>query len=117
MQELIMRIRSIGGIAVLAVGPNAVGDTVLPGDNLASRCVGSRGVAFDLAGYDDVIDSELIGCLIRARQTALSSGLHFRLCCPNELLRHVMSVTALDRMMSVFASLAETLADFDLPPG
>jgi anti-anti-sigma regulatory factor len=109
------RVRWIGGIAVLGVGPNAAGDPVPPDAGLTTHCAGNRGVVLDFAGYK-LVSSEFIGHLIRAHQAAMASGSRLRVCCPDGLARQVLSEVKLERVLPIFATLAEALADFDRDP-
>ena len=100
----------------MGVGPNAAGEPVPSGSGLGDVCAGNRGVVVDFAGYK-LISSEFIGYLIRAHQAAMASGSRLRVCCPDERAREVLSEVKLDRVVPVFATLAETLAGFDTPAG
>ena len=116
MSEPPMRVRWVGGIAVLAIGPNAAGDPVPPGVGLVEFCAGNRGVVLDFAGYD-LISSAFIGHLIRAHRASMASGTRLRVCCPDGVGRQLLSEVKVDRVLPIFPTLAESLADFEPPAG
>jgi hypothetical protein len=111
-----LRIRWIGGIAIVGVGSNAAGEPLPLGVGLSDFCAGNRGVVLDFAGYE-LVSSEFLGHLIRAHRAAMVSGGRLRVCCPDGRARQVLSEFKLDRVLPVFATLAETLAEFDPPAG
>jgi anti-anti-sigma factor len=73
-------------------------------------------VVLDLAG-EELVSSAFVGHLIRAHQAATASGGRLRVCCPDGPARRVLSECNLDRVLPVFATLPEALADFDPPAG
>lgn len=109
-----MRVRWIGGIAVVAIGPNAAGKLFPPDVDLISFCAKNRRVVIDLAGCDP-LSSVFLGRLIRAHQAAQVSRNGLRLCCPDGMARQLLSTVKLDRVMPVFPTLAEALEDFSPP--
>ncbi|AMV27437.1 hypothetical protein VT84_23760 [Gemmata sp. SH-PL17] len=116
MSESLMRVRWISGIAVVAVGPNAPGEPMPPGSTLASLCAGNRGVVIDFAGYE-LISSAFLGYLIRAHHAAMTTRSRLCVCCPDGSSRQVLASVKLDRMLPIFATLAEAVADFGPPSG
>lgn len=111
-----MKVRWVGGVAVVGVGPRAAGDPLPPGVGLTEFCADGRGLVIDLAGCE-VPSSELLGVMIRGHQAAVAVGDRLRVCCPPGLVREALTATRLHRVLPLFATLADALADFDPPAG
>lgn len=107
-----LRLRWFGGVAVVGVGPHAAGEPVSPEVGLVELCAGNRGVVVDLAGCD-VFTSELLGHMIRAHRAAQVAGSRLCVCCPEGVVRDALDEVRMDRVMPIFATLAEALADFE----
>ena len=106
MDEAI-KVRWIGGVAVLAVGPHAPGEPV-PNTFRAD----TRGIVVDFTG-DELISSAFIGHLIRAHRAAQTAGCRICVCCPSAEGCEVLRAVNLDRVLPVFPTLGEALAHFD----
>lgn len=107
-----LRLRWFGGIAVVGVGPHAAGEPVPSGVGLVELCAGNRGVVVDLAGCD-VFTSELLGHMIRAHRAAQVAGSRLCVCCPHGAVGEALDAVRLGRVLPIFETLAEALADFE----
>ncbi len=110
------RVRWIAGIAVVGIGPNAAGEPAPSDTSLGDVCANNRRVVLDFAGCN-IVSSAFFGQLIRAHHVAMASGSQLRVCCPDELHRRVLTEVKLDRVIPLFATLAEALTGFDPAPG
>jgi hypothetical protein len=108
------RIRWVGRIAVVGISADAAGEPVPPGVSLGEICSDNLGVVLDFAGCK-LVSSEFIGHLIRAHRAAMARGSRLRVSCPEGLPQWVLSEVKLDRVLPVYAILAEALNGFDLP--
>lgn len=107
-----MRVRWISGIAVVGIGPHAAGDPVPPDIGLVGICRGGRGVILDLAGHPIPL-SALFGQMILAHRAAVATGGRMRVCCPQGAVWEALTETQLDRVVAIFETLADALADFE----
>jgi anti-anti-sigma regulatory factor len=102
-----MKVRWIGGVAVLAVGPHAPGEPV-PNTFSAD----TRGIVVDFAG-DKLVSSVFLGHLVRAHRAAQLAGCRLCVCCPHAEGRAVLRAANLERVLPVVPTLGEALAHFD----
>ncbi len=103
--------RSVGGVAVVAIGAHGAGDPCTTEELWALLERAGGRLVTDLAA-DEPLTSAVLGKLVTMNMKVKAAGGKLRLCCPPGPTLDELRVAKLDKLVPTFPTLAAALAGF-----